>query len=128
MIVAGTRREPLGAIALARSGDKGAHANVGVWVHTEAAYAFLVEHLTVDLVASWFAGLAPWRVERFELANLHALNFLLEGVLGAGGGASSLRTDAQAKAYGQALLRLELDIPVMLLDEATRPPFERSPR
>ncbi len=119
-----TRRAPLGAIAYARSGDKGAHANIGVWVRQDDAYTFLREVLTEDIVAEHFALADQRHVERYELANLRALNFVLRGVLGAGGGAASLRTDAQAKAYGQALLRIELSIPVTLLAATTRPPFE----
>jgi hypothetical protein len=119
-----TRRAPLGAIAYARSGDKGAHANVGVWVRHDDAYAFVRDTLTADIVADHFALADSRQVERYELANLRALNFVLCGVLGAGGGATSLRTDAQAKAYGQALLRVELSIPLTLLASATRPPFE----
>lgn len=122
-----TRRAPLGAIAYARSGDKGAHANIGVWVGDDDAYAFLRDTVTADLVADHFALADPRDVERYELANLRALNFVLRGVLGAGGGSSSLRTDAQAKAYGQALLRVEVSIPLTLLAGATRPPFERRP-
>ncbi len=120
-------RAPLATIAMARSGDKGAHANVGVWVHTDEAYAFLLDALTADVVATHFAIDAP-HVVRYKLANLRACNFMLHGVLGAGGGASSLRTDAQAKAYGQALLRVEFDIPVAVLGAGTRPALlRRSP-
>ena len=124
MSAPGTRRARLGAIALARSGDKGAHANIGVWVASDEAYAFL--HLVdAEVVRLHFARLAPTRVDRHELPNLRAVNFVLHGVLGTGGGSASLRTDAQAKAYGQALLRFELDIPTVLLDAATRPRFQK---
>lgn len=121
-----TRRAPLGSIALARSGDKGAHANVGVWVRTDEAYEFLRHALDAATVAAWF-GLDVTSVDRYELPNLRALNFVLRGALGAGGGSASLRTDAQAKAYGQALLRRPLDIPVPLLDAPGRPPFSKEP-
>lgn len=110
-------RAPLSRIALARSGDKGAHANIGVWVRDDEAYAFLLDALDAPTVAAHFAVDAS-SVDRHELANLRACNFVLRGVLGRGGGAASLRTDAQAKAYGQALLRLELDIPDRLLGGA----------
>lgn len=110
-------KAPLGRIALARSGDKGAHANIGVWVRDDAAYRYLCEALDAATVASFFA-VGPDTVDRYELPALRACNFVLRGVLGTGGGAASLRTDAQAKAYGQALLRLELDIPDALLGGA----------
>lgn len=121
-----TTRLPLGAIALARSGDKGAHGNIGVWVHDDDAYMFLLAQLTAGVVAEHFAWLSPGRVERFELPGLRALNFLLHDVLGRGGGAGGLRSDAQAKAYGQSLLHLELPIPSGLVANATRPPFRRT--
>ena len=102
-------------IALARSGDKGAHANIGVWVRSRDAFEFLQRELTAERVAAHFAALAPASVERYELPNIHAFNFVLRDVLGRGGGAASLRTDAQAKTYSQGLLLLELDIPPALL-------------
>jgi hypothetical protein len=115
-----TRRLPLGEIALARSGDKGAHANIGVWVHSDEAYELIVTALTSEVVAAHFAAMHPSRVERYELANVKALNFVLIGALGRGGGSAGLRTDAQAKAYGQALLRLEIDIPADVLASSRR--------
>ena len=121
------RRAPLGTLALARSGDKGAHANIGVWVRRADAYEFLRSALDAERVAAWF-GLDPAAVDRYELANLRALNFVLRGALGPGGGAASLRTDAQAKAYGPALLRMPLDLPVALLDDGARPPFSKEHR
>ena len=122
-----TARSPLGSIALARSGDKGAHANIGVWVASSEAYAFVLHSLRPAVVAAHFA-IPVAHVDRYELANLRAVNFVLRGVLGTGGGSASLRTDAQAKAYAQALLRLELDIPSALLDAAARPPFTTGSR
>lgn len=122
-----TTRSPLGSIALARSGDKGAHANIGVWVASPEAYAFVLHSLRPGVVAAHFA-IPVAHVDRYELANLRAVNFVLRGVLGTGGGSASLRTDAQAKAYAQALLRLELDIPSALLDAAARPPFTKGSR
>ena len=105
----------LGDIALARSGDKGAHANIGVWTRRAEAFEFLRRELTADRVAQHFHALAPHAVERYELPNINAFNFLLRGVLGRAGAAGSLRTDAQAKTYAQGLLLLELDIPPALL-------------
>src|SRR4051812_14651769 len=92
----------LGDIAHARSGDKGASANVGVIARTPAGYAFLQNELTAARVESFFLAMGVERVTRYELPNLLALNFVLTGILSAGGGSLSLRTDAQGKALGQA--------------------------
>jgi len=102
-------------LAHARSGDKGDTANVGVIAYTPEAYAFLREHLTADGVAAHFGGMIDGPVERFELDNLDALNFLLHGALD-GGGTMSLMTDAQGKVYSTALLRLRLEVPQEVLD------------
>lgn len=97
-------------IAHARSGDKGDTANVGVIANEPEWYALLEEHLTQERVAKHFAGMIDGPVERFELPNLRALNFLLHGALG-GGGTLSLKTDAQGKVYSTALLRMVLEVP-----------------
>jgi hypothetical protein len=97
-------------IAHARSGDKGDTANVGVIALKDEWYPILDRHLTRERVAEHFAQVIKGAVERFELPNLFALNFLLHGALG-GGGTVTLRTDAQAKVYSSALLRLVLDVP-----------------
>ena len=97
-------------IAHARSGDKGDTANVGVIALKPEWYAVLDRHLTRERVAAHFAGVITGAVERFELPNLRALNFLLHGALD-GGGTLSLKTDAQGKVYSTALLRLVLDVP-----------------
>lgn len=97
-------------LAHARSGDKGDTANVGVIALKPEWYPLLVEELTADRVAGHFRGLITGGVERFELPNLHALNFLLHGALD-GGGTLSLKTDAQGKVYSTALLRLVFDVP-----------------
>ena len=101
----------LADIAYARSGDKGAHANIGVWVHNEEAYEFVRAALTAEVVRAHFASLGPESVQRYELDNIRALNFVLHGVLGAGGASGGLRTDAQAKVYSSRILRIELDAP-----------------
>jgi hypothetical protein len=98
------------ALAHARSGDKGDTANVGVIARRPANYPLLVRELTAERVTAHFAGMITGPVERFELPNLHALNFLLHGALG-GGGTVSLKTDAQGKTLSTALLRLELEVP-----------------
>ncbi|MCA9145862.1 MAG: DUF1446 domain-containing protein [Planctomycetaceae bacterium] len=90
-------------LALARSGDKGSNANVGVIARTPKAWGFLQTWLTADRVARYFESLGVESVQRFELPNLEALNFVLRGVL-----RSSLRTDAQGKTLGQLLLEMRL--------------------
>jgi hypothetical protein len=97
-------------IAHARSGDKGDTANVGLIALKPEFYPILIEAVTIDRVESHFKGICQGPVERFELPNLRALNFLLHDSLG-GGGTLSLRTDAQAKTFGAALLRMEVEIP-----------------
>ena len=97
-------------IAHARSGDKGDTANVGVIALNPDWYPLLSRLLTRDRVRDHFRGVITGDVERFELPNLRALNFLLHGALD-GGGTLSLKTDAQGKVYSTALLRLELDVP-----------------
>lgn len=97
----------LKSIAHARSGDKGAHVNIGVIAYEEKDYKKLVSELTEARVAEYFAALKPSKVTRYELPNLAALNFVLEDVL-EGGASLNLRIDAQGKALGQALLEMEL--------------------
>jgi hypothetical protein len=97
-------------LAHARSGDKGDTANVGVIARRPEFYPILVRELTVERVAAHFAGMLTGGVERFELPNLGALNFLLHGALG-GGGTVSLKTDAQGKTLSTALLRMEVEVP-----------------
>jgi len=97
-------------LAHARSGDKGDTANVGVIARRPAYYPLLVREVTSERVAAHFSGMITGRVERFELPNLNALNFLLHGALG-GGGTVSLKTDAQGKTLSTALLRLEVEVP-----------------
>ena len=113
-------------IASARSGDKGEGSNVGVMARSDAAYAFLKEQLTPARVRDFFQAINAGGVERFEAGNMRVLNFLLEDSLG-GGGSASLRTDAQGKTHGLALLRLELDVPQDVLD-ATEAPSEGDAR
>ena len=96
-------------LAHARSGDKGDTANVGVIALRMEWYPLLARELTRDRVAQHFAGIIGGGVERFELPNLKALNFLLHGALD-GGGTLSLKTDAQGKVFSTALLRMVLDV------------------
>ncbi|PTX96426.1 hypothetical protein [Opitutus sp. ER46] len=95
-------------IAFARSGDKGDSANVAVFARSPAAYAWLRQHLTADVVARHFRALGVGEVTRYELPNLEALNFVLPHVLG-GGGSRSLRIDAQGKTLGMALLEMAIE-------------------
>src|SRR5947209_4721278 len=97
-------------IAHGRSGDKGNHANVAVIAYTAAGYAWLRQHLTVELVHQYFASLGPSRVVRYEAPNLSALNFILYDVL-AGGASRSLRTDSQGKTLALALLQMKIARP-----------------
>ena len=102
-------RAQLVDIAHARSGDKGDTANVGVIALKPEWYALLIREVTRDRVKEHFHGVITGDVERFELPNLHALNFLLHGALD-GGGTLSLKTDAQGKVFSTALLRMTLDV------------------
>ena len=95
-------------LAHARSGDKGDTANVGLIAKKPAFYPILVKQVTAARVARHFKGMITGPVERFELPNLNALNFLLHGALD-GGGTISLKTDAQGKVFSTALLRMAID-------------------
>lgn len=97
-------------IAHARSGDKGDTANVGLIALKPEWYDLLVREVTRDRVAKHFKGVITGSVERFELSNLKALNFLLHGALD-GGGTLSLKTDAQGKVFSTAMLRMKIDVP-----------------
>jgi hypothetical protein len=103
------RRVRLLQIAHARSGDKGDTANVGLIALKPEHYPILVREVTAARVARHFRGMITGKVERFELPNLHALNFLLHGALD-GGGTISLKTDAQGKVFSTALLRMEVEV------------------
>jgi len=96
--------------AHARSGDKGDTANVGIIASKSEFYPLLVEQVTAERVKEHFKGVCFGKVERFELPNLEALNFLLHNALG-GGGTVSLKTDAQGKVLSTAMLRMEVDVP-----------------
>ncbi len=96
-------------LAHARSGDKGDTANVGLIALKDEFYPILVREVTAERVKQHFKGIVHGDVERFELPNLGALNFLLHESLG-GGGTLSLMTDAQGKTFSTALLRMEIEI------------------
>ena len=97
-------------VAHASSGDKGDTANVGLIALKAEWYPLLARLVTRERVAAHFARVIKGEVERYELPNLWALNFLLHGALG-GGGTVSLKTDAQGKVFSTALLRMEIDVP-----------------
>lgn len=96
-------------LAHARSGDKGDTANVGLIAFRDDLYPLLVREVTAARVKEHFKGICKGQVERFELPNLSALNFLLHESLG-GGGTLSLMTDAQGKTFSTALLRMEIEV------------------
>ena len=98
----------LGSFAFARSGDKGDGSNVGVFVTNERDYQILREQLTVERVKRHFHAICKGEVTRYEAPNMLALNFLLRDSLG-GGGSESLKTDAQGKTHGLALLEIEVE-------------------
>jgi hypothetical protein len=100
---------PLSQIAHTRSGDKGDTCNIGVIALRDSDYPLLAREVTAARVKQHFGDRVRGDVERFELPNLGALNFLLHGALG-GGGTVSLRTDAQGKTFGAALLSLEIEV------------------
>lgn len=97
-------------LAHARSGDKGDTANVAIIAYKPEYYAYLKKVLTTDRVKKHFQGICHGEVDRFELPNLHALNFLLHKALG-GGGTQTLRHDAQGKTFSTAFLRMEIELP-----------------
>tara|TARA_B100000508_G_C11317592_1_gene207812 strand:+ start:128 stop:460 length:333 start_codon:yes stop_codon:yes gene_type:complete len=101
-------------IAIARSGDKGDGSNVGIRANTPELYDFIAEHLTVERVKQHFHKICKGEVERYELPNLRSLNFILNDSLG-GGGSAGMKTDAQGKVHGLALLHMEVDVPDELL-------------
>jgi len=115
----GTVRLPLGAVAGARSGDKGGNANVGVWVRSPEAFTWLDSYLTADRLAELVPSAAGLRIDRYRLPNLLALNFVVVGLLGRGVAASA-RLDAQAKALGEELRAAPADIPEALVTHRTR--------
>ena len=104
------KRIPLHAMAHARSGDKGDGSNVGVLAYDDRGYEILEGWLTPDRVKAHFGEIVRGRVDRYDLPNLRGLNFILHDSLG-GGGSASLKTDAQGKTHGMALLRMIVEVP-----------------
>jgi hypothetical protein len=104
------KRMPLYRMAHARSGDKGDGSNVGVLAYDDAGYAILKSWLTPERVKAHFGEIVRGRVDRYDIPNLRGLNFILHDSLG-GGGSASLKTDAQGKTHGMALLRMTVEVP-----------------
>lgn len=101
-------------IAHGRSGDKGNGSNVGIIARHPKIYPFLKEELTSDVVKDHMKNVCKGKVERFELPNIGALNFILHESLG-GGGTVSLKLDAQGKTHASQVLRMDIDVPEELL-------------
>jgi hypothetical protein len=97
----------LGEIAFSRSGDKGSSVNIAVFARAPESYEVLRARLTTTAVKEFFSPLGVSEVVRHEVPNLHALNFVLAGILGEGG-SRSLRIDAQGKTLGQAILEMKI--------------------
>lgn len=108
-------RTHLITIAHARSGDKGNRVNIGLIARHPSVYPFLCDTITADAVKQQFGSMCKGRVERYELPNISALNFVLYDALD-GGGTVSLKLDAQGKTYAAHLLRMAVDVPEDLLD------------
>jgi hypothetical protein len=106
-------------ICHARSGDKGDAANVGLIAREERYYSLIKSKVTSEAVKKHFKGICKGKVERYELPNLWALNFLLHNTLG-GGGTVSLKQDAQGKTLAAALLRMKIDIPPSLMKQSAK--------
>ena len=103
-------RMPLGRVFATRSGDKGGNANLGVWAKTPEAFAFLREFLTTEKLKELLRDMNGFEMERYEFANLLAVNFYIKGVLGEGV-AASMRSDPQAKTLGEYLRAKVIEIP-----------------
>jgi hypothetical protein len=103
-------RVKLETIAHARSGDKGDASNVGLIAQTPALYEVLRAQVTTERVKEHFRQVCRGPVQRYELPNILALNFILHDSLG-GGGTESLKNDAQGKTHAQGLLQMEIDVP-----------------
>jgi hypothetical protein len=104
------KKVPLSQLAHARSGDKGDGSNVGLIAYDDAGYALIRDQVTAERVKQHFGDICLGRVDRYELPNLRALNFILHDSLG-GGGTESLKTDAQGKTHGMGILSLEIEVP-----------------
>ena len=112
---------PLGMICGARSGDKGGHANVGIWARTDDAYTWLSSYLSPSRLSTLLGREGEGRpIKRYSLPNLRALNFVVEGLLGEGV-ASSTRYDPQAKGLGEYVRSRVVPVPIRLLSQDVSP-------
>ena len=111
-----TQRIPLGRLYGTRSGDKGGCANLGIWAKNDEAFAFLNDFLTVEKLKELLSDMNEFKIDRYELANLNALNFFIHGVLGEGV-SSSVRIDGQAKTLGEYLRAKIIEVPESLIDQ-----------
>jgi hypothetical protein len=93
-----------------RSGDKGDIANIAIFADDDETYALIVREATAERVKAHFGSMVRGRVDRYEAANVRALNFVMQGALG-GGGPRSLRADTLGKTLGGSLVRMEIDVP-----------------
>jgi len=107
---------PFGRLFGTRSGDKGGCANLGIWAKTDEAYGFLFEFLSVEKLKELLADTAEFRIDRYELPNIQALNFYIHGFLGEGV-SSSTRVDGQAKSLGEYLRAKHISVPKILADQ-----------
>lgn len=105
------KKVPLFEIAHARSGDKGNSVNIGVIAREEKNYPVILKEVTADKVKAFLSEFCNGTVIRYELPNLHSLNFVLTETLN-GGGTLNLRTDSQGKTLGMLLLRMEIELPI----------------
>ena len=123
-----THTVPLRRFCMARSGDKGDAVDISLFAPNEATFRVLRESVTAERVSGFFAGMAKGPTRRYELPNLLALKFVVQGALG-GGAAGSLRSDNLGKAYGANLLHMTVDMPSELLAQCPdlRHPDARSP-
>jgi hypothetical protein len=117
-------RAPLGRVCAARSGDKGGNANVGLWARDTAGFQWLRAYLTAERLRSLLPEAKDLEIRRYELPNLHALNFVIAGLLGEGV-ASSTRPDPQAKGLGEYLRSRLVTLPAVLLEDG---PLDGGPR
>jgi len=113
-----SRRAPLGLAAGSRSGDKGGNANLGLFVRSAEAYAWLDEMLTIDRLRELLPEAAEMQIERYPLPNIWSINFLIHGILQEGVAAST-RQDGQAKSLGEWVRARHVDIPVVLLENGS---------
>ena len=113
-----TERVPLGTICGGRSGDKGGNANVGLWARTDDAYEWLAQALTIDAFKELLPEACDLEVQRYELPNLRALNFVVVGILGEGV-ASSVRPDPQAKGLAELVRAQLVDVPASVKNHSS---------